>query len=644
MKLCRTITMFLAAASTALAEPSSETFSQEGSPWRGVVSWWGEDGPAAREHPSLMVFDDCIVILGGSGYEPQGEPLGDAWAFTTSDCSWQPLALKGDVPTAAGSRRVAQSPGSDHAWLFGGYHADFATNNELYRVVKEGNTLTFELIEQVEPPRPRALHAFALDADSGTLIVSQGVARGGLLGDTLIGHIQSDGGVRWEPIQAADGPTPRFGFAYGFDSDRGELIITGGQTQGNAQNPMPMSGESWVLRCRGASPAWTRIESDATPAGRRNPMFAFDDRSDSLIVWGGTADARTSIPGIVRIEREGEGSWSISQLGEIGAPPLRSSGVGFVDARADRVYFGFGNNRTERYQQWVTLSQAALHQVVEQPVQAGAKGNPVEPVTPAAVENAIREYVVAKYAGDVDAVRSRAHPSIARRAVSNEYWRRPSDEWVRPYGHDTLQFYGTRLNETRRDDPRSGRCEVVVHDVEARTAAATVIMEDVVDMMHLVRFDGRWVIADSAVVILDQAGDEPPAISRDDEPEIRRIVRDYCMGFYEIDGDKVQKTCHPILSKRTVERWAAAPAFDYFRSITWEEIRILGNTFNRSFGFKPETARCEIDVYEIRDNIAIAKLTASVWFDYFQLMKVNGEWVIVNIMFEPLPDERSESP
>ena len=45
---------------------------------------------------------------------------------------------------------------------------------------------------------------------------------------------------------------------------------------------------------------------------------------------------------------------------------------------------------------------------------------------------------------------------------------------------------------------------------------------------------------------------------------------------------------------------------------------------------------------KMRDLALFAKLTAAVWFDYVQLMRVNGEWKIVNILFEGLPEERSE--
>jgi hypothetical protein len=262
-----------------------------------------------------------------------------------------------------------------------------------------------------------------------------------------------------------------------------------------------------------------------------------------------------------------------------------------------------------------------------------------EPVSEEAVVSAIQEYVFAKYAGDEETVRSRAHHDLARRVVSDTYQGQPSRDWVRTYSHDQLQFYGTELNQTKMDSPKEGRCEIEVFDIEQYTAAARVIMEDVVDFMHLVHFEGRWLVADSAVIILDEAGARAPGKSTKDLKTIEQIVRDYCIGFYEIDGKKVQDTCHPTLSKRSVEKPENVD-FNYFNLITWEEIEILGETFNKYWGFDPETARCEVEVYEIRDNVAIAKMTGAVWFDYFQLMRVNDEWLIVNIMYEPLPRER----
>ncbi|MBO6513917.1 MAG: nuclear transport factor 2 family protein [Phycisphaerales bacterium] len=262
-----------------------------------------------------------------------------------------------------------------------------------------------------------------------------------------------------------------------------------------------------------------------------------------------------------------------------------------------------------------------------------------EPVTEKAVINAIEEYVYGKYASDTEAVLSRTHHDLARRVVLENYMGLPSEEWIEIFSQDQLKFYGTPFNRTHSESPRDGRCEIEVFDIEQFTAAARVVMEDVVDYMHLVLFDGRWVIADSAVIVLDQPGADAPEITTTDQDTIEQIVRDYCIGFYEIDGKKVQDTCHTALSKRSVENPDEVD-FNYFNFITWEEIELLGESFNKHWGFDPETARCEVEVYEIRDNVAIAKLTGSVWFDYFHIMRINGEWSIVNIMYESLPQER----
>jgi hypothetical protein len=264
-----------------------------------------------------------------------------------------------------------------------------------------------------------------------------------------------------------------------------------------------------------------------------------------------------------------------------------------------------------------------------------------EPVTGAAVTRAIEEYVRARYAGDVEAARSRVHEAVARRSVADTYWGRPSDEWVQPYTRDMLAFYADPGSAQRLDDPSSGRCDIEVFDVEQKSASARVVMEDAVEYLHMIHVDGRWVIGDSAVILLDEPGTKPPALSSRHAAEIERLSRDYCVGFYEIDGDKVQETCHPSLSKRSVERAQLSDGteLEFMRGITYEEINILGETFNTQWGFDADD-RCEVEIYEIRGNVAAVKMTGTVWFDYFHMMEVNGEWSIVNIMFEPLDRSR----
>ncbi len=259
-----------------------------------------------------------------------------------------------------------------------------------------------------------------------------------------------------------------------------------------------------------------------------------------------------------------------------------------------------------------------------------------EAIDASAVEHALTEYVHARYAGDADGVRARAHHAISRYRRMDRYFGRPSDQWLRRYNWDNLRFSSTSHNPSRRDDPQHGRLEIEVYDVARWSASARVVMEDVVDLVHLVHFDGAWVVADSAVRLLDTPGADAPAQDRSEEAAVREVVANYCLGFYHVDGERVQKTCHSGLSKRTVEH--ARPedgGFDFMRSITYEEVRLLGDYYNASGHIDADTAPVEIEVYYIDDTMAAAKLTAEGWFDYFHIFKVNGEWLIANIMFEP---------
>jgi hypothetical protein len=309
------------------------------------------------------------------------------------------------------------------------------------------------------------------------------------------------------------------------------------------------------------------------------------------------------------------------------------------------------NNKTSRYPSPLALTAAiaiaclagtltAANQTQAREVTTEASPD-AEPLTEGAVAKAIEEYVRARYAGDVETAQSRVHEAIARRSVADTYWGQPSDEWVRPYTRDMLAVYADPESSQRLDNPSEGRCDIEVFDVEQQSASARVIMEDAVDYLHMIRVDGRWVIGDSAVILLDEPGTKPPAISSRHAGEIEQISRDYCVGFYELDGDKVQGTCHPTLSKRSVEQaeLSDGTGIEYMRGITYEEIRILGETFNTQWGFDADD-RCTVEIYEIRGNIAAVKMTGTVWFDYFHMMEVNGEWSIVNIMFEGLDRSR----
>ena len=253
-----------------------------------------------------------------------------------------------------------------------------------------------------------------------------------------------------------------------------------------------------------------------------------------------------------------------------------------------------------------------------------------------AVTETLETYARARAEGDVTGAKSCVHHDVARRVLSRTFWGQPSDDWVRPLNHDQFGVLARSDSPARRNDPESAKAEVEVFDIATESASAIIAMDDITEIVHMVRFDGSWLIADSVVI----PSHTPPAPATEaDLSQIEQVAVDYTMGFYEIDGDKVQGTCHSDLSKRCHERETEG-GFEFLSRITWEEIRLLGNTFNRRFGFSPESARKDVEIYYADAHNAAAKLTGASWFDYLHLMKVNDEWKIVNIIYEPLPREQ----
>ena len=326
--------------------------------WLEKATWTEAEGPEAREHGALLFVPDAaggrFVVFAGTGYSPYGEAFADAWAYSVGAASWTPLAVEGDVPSAAGSRRVAPAGEPGVAYLFGGYSETGATNRELYRVTVTGSALAFEELQQNNPPPRRALHAFARDPVSGRLVVFGGFGTG-LLADTWVGTVEGSTAT-WTKVETTSAPSPRYGFFYGFDDASRRLILWSG-AQGT--NPLDPAGDAWALDMTVDPPVWSLLLDGAAPGappGRRNGCFVFDPSGPRLAVFGGTADAATSEPGLWMLDvRPGKERWDRVELA--GEPDVRSSGFGGQGA-GGRLWMGFGNTAQAVFRDFSALGYA----------------------------------------------------------------------------------------------------------------------------------------------------------------------------------------------------------------------------------------------------------------------------------------------
>jgi hypothetical protein len=120
-----------------------------------------------------------------------------------------------------------------------------------------------------------------------------------------------------------------------------------------------------------------------------------------------------------------------------------------------------------------------------------------------------------------------------------------------------------------------------------------------------------------------------------DSAGIRAAAMDYIEGWYAGDGDRMSRALHPELAKRIV-RTDSASGRSQLQQMS--AMSLVAGT--RAGGGKQTPAaeqHKEFRILDVYRGAAVAKVVASGWIDYLQLAKTNGEWKIVNVLWELIP-------
>lgn len=301
------------------------------------------EGPAEREHGAMVLSADAkhIYVVGGGGYPnfPEQAVFDDAWDFDVDAGAWSPWAVSGDVPGPGASRRVAQL-GND-AYLYGGYVEGTEVIDEFFHLDVATGVFT-AIPQRGDVPGPRALHTFGADVVDGVVVfVVFGGFGGDVLGDTVVGVLDGEG-VAWTALAVPLSPSPRYGSFFGVDHDAHKLALFSGAQAPAVNDPINAAPDAWTFDF--TTRTWFDLlpnEDDNTPPGRRNGCGVFDDVTGRLFVFGGTADAATTAPGLFALDIRGDGTWQ--KLTRDGEPPLRSSSFG-APLPEGGIVCGFGND------------------------------------------------------------------------------------------------------------------------------------------------------------------------------------------------------------------------------------------------------------------------------------------------------------
>ena len=119
-----------------------------------------------------------------------------------------------------------------------------------------------------------------------------------------------------------------------------------------------------------------------------------------------------------------------------------------------------------------------------------------------------------------------------------------------------------------------------------------------------------------------------------DSAAIRATALDYIEGFYTGDAARMERALHTDLKKRIVQRKPGEA--ETLQEMTADQL-VQMTAGGGGKQMPDEQKRSDVTILDIYGGMASVKIVAGVWVDYMHIAQVDGEWKIVNVLWEMSP-------
>jgi hypothetical protein len=123
------------------------------------------------------------------------------------------------------------------------------------------------------------------------------------------------------------------------------------------------------------------------------------------------------------------------------------------------------------------------------------------------------------------------------------------------------------------------------------------------------------------------------AQSTADSAAIRATALDYIDGWYTNNPARMERALHPHLAKRLV--WADSTGKSHLVDLTALEL-IQGTKAHPPV--PTSERRDDVTILSTFGNAAMVRIEATEWVDFLQVIKWNGSWKIINVVWENRPE------
>ena len=120
-----------------------------------------------------------------------------------------------------------------------------------------------------------------------------------------------------------------------------------------------------------------------------------------------------------------------------------------------------------------------------------------------------------------------------------------------------------------------------------------------------------------------------------DSTGIRQAALDYIDGYYSGNAERMERALHPDLAKRLVQTNPNNNRSELDQMSAMALVQITRAMAERPY--PEDRRRSDVVILDIFGNAASVRVDADTWIDYLHIAKWNGEWKIVNVLWEMRP-------
>jgi len=123
---------------------------------------------------------------------------------------------------------------------------------------------------------------------------------------------------------------------------------------------------------------------------------------------------------------------------------------------------------------------------------------------------------------------------------------------------------------------------------------------------------------------------------------IKETALNYIEGWYEGSAERMDKALHPEVVKRAPQPFPPTGGMILNSASKSNMVEFTKAGFGKEF--PKDKLKITVDILDMYKHIATAKTTTPQFIDYIHLVKMDGEWKIINVLWESIQQPQPPPP